>query len=578
MVLLDIIRGIPKRNWLDCVDLLVEKSAGYQLNTQEQDYVCSQLGKWFKVGNAKHASNWLVIGLLFDGVRFTDRMKRTGALRPSRYDFSAGTVKSALGRILASRLDLSASVESYLTSMKNLCTLSDAVAIQLQLILHHLSRHRGMIVRQLLAYVDLLFMLQVTRGLRADRLASEDQVSFYSPEDLAEALSFILYLYHSKIGAPAVMNRIDEADNEVCGKLLVMAAQIRRFRECEILVDSFDYCLSFDPNDNVATLCPPTKEFDTALRLGFIGADLRQRIVGARPQKEEDILSLLKMGQGFYEVVKDKLVRLEEKPFKRYTFRMPVESPLEDILNEESLFAEEEEILEFAGEEWLVPISRLLQFEVSEGLTIWDVVKTQRLFNFLRWYAISHLEPKLEEETDVVLRSLVPSFTKNQILRLLRMVVGDKAPAMQEFLSWDPDGPGVFDLQYQPLVTFDGIVFVPYNLLSNSNLLRNSLKLSGKRLYDDGTIDPPAAFLEHVLQTRTAKTVSNMPWSWNGTNGEVDVMASFDGLLFIFECKNPLAPGNVFELRTSYDHILTASDQLDAFRHKRFLSTSSAIR
>ena len=559
----DIIQGIPKPNWLDAIDL-VQKSGSYELTREERDRACSQLAKWFKVGNAKHATNWLMIGLVFGRTEFIDHMRHTGVLRPSKYDYSARTIRSALSRLLSSRLELGESVERYLTSMKNLCILSDAVGMRLQSILRPMSRYRGMILRQLLAHVDLVFMRQATQGFCADREAKGDQLIFYSPEDLAEALSFIIYLYRSRLGTPTMTHGSEEADDSVCWNLLVMGAQIRNFQKYEILVDSFDYCLQFDSQQRCATLSAPTIELETAIRLGFIGVEMQKQLSSIRAPSE-DIVSLRKMGEDFYGLVKDKFVELKEDPFKRYTFRVFTEGPLKELLDSDSIFAEEHQILEYASTEWLAPLDQLLQFKVSGQLTVWDVMKTQRMFNFVRWYMTTHLEPKLGEETELVIRSLVPSFVKEDILRILMTVIGDKADAMLDFLSWHPDRSGMLDLQYQPIVEFEQTVLVPINVLANSDLLRNSLKLSGKRLYSDGTVDPLVNLLEHVLRTRTAQTVRNMQWSWNSAHGEVDVMALIDGILFVFECKNSLLPGNIFELRTSYDYIITASSQLDAF-------------
>ncbi|MEG4171644.1 MULTISPECIES: hypothetical protein [unclassified Microcoleus] len=59
---------------------------------------------------------------------------------------------------------------------------------------------------------------------------------------------------------------------------------------------------------------------------------------------------------------------------------------------------------------------------------------------------------------------------------------------------------------------------------------------------------------------------TNLKYSFEGTQGEVDVLAVVDNCLFIFECKNSLHPCNVFELRTTYDCIQKAATQLTRFQ------------
>ncbi len=119
MTLEEIIKSIPKPNWLDCVDSL-SNSRPYELTKDERNVVCSQLEKWFKEGNAKHATNWLMIGLMFGRMNFIDHIRRTGLLRPSKYDYATRTIRSALSRVLASRLEKDESVVKYFISIKNL--------------------------------------------------------------------------------------------------------------------------------------------------------------------------------------------------------------------------------------------------------------------------------------------------------------------------------------------------------------------------------------------------------------------------------------------------------------------------
>ena len=49
-------------------------------------------------------------------------------------------------------------------------------------------------------------------------------------------------------------------------------------------------------------------------------------------------------------------------------------------------------------------------------------------------------------------------------------------------------------------------------------------------------------------------------------NDEIDVIAYLDGVLFIFECKNPYHPVSDFELRNTYSHLIKGFSQIEKFK------------
>ena len=174
-----------------------------------------------------------------------------------------------------------------------------------------------------------------------------------------------------------------------------------------------------------------------------------------------------------------------------------------------------------------------------------------------------------------MMQSLVPSFTFDTLLEIIAFVVGkEKAAQIIDFLTWLPDSGRVFDIQYQPFVKTQHGYLVPVNILSSSYVIRNSLFLSRLRFYADGVNDPLPGIIGASLRTRTNLVAENVEFKYGDYKSEIDVLACIDGQLFIFECKNSLIPCNSYELRTSFDSIQKAADQLDklieAFRNKAF--------
>jgi hypothetical protein len=181
----------------------------------------------------------------------------------------------------------------------------------------------------------------------------------------------------------------------------------------------------------------------------------------------------------------------------------------------------------------------------------------------------------IHREFGLVMQSLVPSFTFDALVEIIAFVVGkEKAAKIIDFLTWVPDDGRVFDIQYQPFVKTQHGYLVPMNILSSSDVIRNSLLLSRLRLYADGVNDPLPGITGASLRSRTNFVAENVKFKYEDYKGEIDVLALIDEQLFIFECKNSLIPCNSYELRTSFDAIQKAATQLDklieAFKDQAF--------
>ncbi|MEG4083924.1 hypothetical protein [Microcoleus sp. POL10_C6] len=72
--------------------------------------------------------------------------------------------------------------------------------------------------------------------------------------------------------------------------------------------------------------------------------------------------------------------------------------------------------------------------------------------------------------------------------------------------------------------------------------------------------------MERCLKPVSSILKTNLKYSFKGIEGDVDVLAVVDNCLFVFECKNSLHPCNPFELRTTYDYIQKAANQLTRFQ------------
>jgi hypothetical protein len=235
-------------------------------------------------------------------------------------------------------------------------------------------------------------------------------------------------------------------------------------------------------------------------------------------------------------------------------------------LQDPGLFKEEYNDLGNASDALFADGDELLSFEFAPHVSLWDLLKVQRLFNFMRFYLSHRVLGLRNSRPQVLLQSMVPAFTDSKLRQLLGFVVPEfKVSALIKFLSWDPGSDGHFDVQYQPIIRTEHEYLVPASVLGSSNSLRNSFQLCRKRLYPDGAHDPLSVALLNSFRDHTAYTRANVRYCWKTESGELDVLALFDGRLFVVECKNSLLPTGPHELRTSYDYIQTAAEQLNRF-------------
>ena len=103
------------------------------------------------------------------------------------------------------------------------------------------------------------------------------------------------------------------------------------------------------------------------------------------------------------------------------------------------------------------------------------------------------------------------------------------------------------------------------NIFASSNIIRNSLQLARERIHIGDAHDPLSPVIAAALETAGWPTRIKLSYSFSDSHGELDVVTYAGDALFIFECKNTLHPCNVYEIRTSFDHIKRASEQLTRF-------------
>jgi len=181
----------------------------------------------------------------------------------------------------------------------------------------------------------------------------------------------------------------------------------------------------------------------------------------------------------------------------------------------------------------------------------------------MRIFFCTHLNKYLKSEPAIVVRSLVPVYSIDNMSGILSIVIEkDKVKDFFDLFLWDPEKRRVLDLQYQPILSSGAHVIFPMHIYLFSNFLRNTLFAIKKRIHNPDSADPMSTALTELLKENFDRVEDQVEYDFSGYRGDIDIIAMKDDFIFIFECKRAMLSGDIFELRTIYDHVTKAADQL----------------
>lgn len=402
----------------------------------------------------------------------------------------------------------------------------------------------------------------------------QDHANRYSicKEELASAFS--LYLYHShdkNVIDKSNINKVNEKrlnDDYYLTKLEDFNKLIF-LKESEVLVDSFGYTVT--QNDAKIIIKAPDPKFEMSRCLGYIRQLMQESANSFDSLSElseitEKYPSILEFSKTYYRKFKDSTFKIIDSPLKRIVMQFPTQT-LSNFLDTNSLFREEKMILKELESNLFIEFKKVNEIPVFQSLSLFDIIKVQRLFAFMLFVLTEYIDSNNLFKSKLFWRSM-PVLQANELKDLLASFWGQqKAKEIFELFTWRLESNSkIFDLQTYPFINVEDWVLLPLGILTNSDLCRNVLQSTGFRFDSKSSEDPIVLEMERCLKPVSSIFETNLEYSFKGIKGEVDVLAVVDNCLFVFECKNSLHPCNPFELRTTYDYIQTAANQLTRFQ------------
>ena len=567
---------ISKSFWLDKLHELKELTSNYVLTKRNFRKIVLNLTDLINKGRKGRALNWLILGLLLDQDKMIHAIKRDGIFRASRYGYDSGMISFLTKGVVknVNELNLGPEDSEYFVSLDTLLSLTPEIRSAQRYIIKEIRSRRKTLVKDLLATLEILFM----KGYRNLHRDKSSQIGFYFRGEISEAISYILYMYDDIFGIDndCFVNMNEDAVLKFFHEdIVVVACKIKKYQEFEIDIDYFNYtCLD---ENGLIVITPPSDNFEKALQHGYVFNEIQSYnlFFSESPKWVDKALSIEGLVSNLYEKFSDVLIERKTEPVERFIFKLPVIEALTEMLNEEKFFFEEIMILTDSSKELFTNFDIICEFKIYNNLTFFDLLKIHRLFQFMRIFFCTHLNKFMKSEPEIVVRSLVPVYSTENISGILGIVIEeDKVQDFLDLFLWNPEKRRVLDLQYQPILSSGTHVIFPMHIYLFSNFLRNTLFAIKKRLHEPDSADPMSAAFTKLLKERFDRVEDQIEYDFSGYKGDIDIIAMKDNFVFIFECKRAMLSGDIFELRTIYDHITKGADQLSkiktAFEDKDF--------
>lgn len=442
------------------------------------------------------------------------------------------------------------------------------------------------IVMELLAILELLFRLSKEQRksnkaatVEISRVLDYDLPDYYSLEELSEAVSYVISRYRNLkkdnkivwLDADAVNNSVELAD------LILIAAKRKLVSEWEIDIDYYGYgieCAKYEEEGSSLYRIIDEYNLEKSKQLGLIKTEFQEqaRSVGHFNSSKGcvylyTIANNIRKYLGILFKLVDKDTEVERYIMTFPTLFLEIFTPKD--FNKPEFFGEEIAQIEDIAHEMFISTDELLNYKITDICAVKDVILFKRFFTFVSYAQQVFIEEHYEDK-ETIIKSIVPSFQRQNLIQLLEMFVGDKEKADDLLKLYCWDGSGYFDIQSTPIIRMSDYQYllVPY-VLATSNLIRNVIvkerKNASQKTNSNGEKEPLEIYAKKIFdcQQEIFSHKEGRKFKYNGQSGEVDLVVWSKNHLYLIECKNSILPTSPFELRTTYDYIKKAEMQLD---------------
>lgn len=595
MTLSDLTSLLPKSNWIGKLQSTL-KDLLASLSTTEKELIVKQILAEIATGRLKAGRliDFIFLGAYIDKQVFLVKIKRAGILRHTRYVESRNPVFTIAEGFLVYRdlYKLTDKEVNYFQSLKNFDFLFQESVEKIKYIKNEIRRfskiekaqhplHRRSAVKTLISFNELNFLIEKEKVVNHDL----ENIAHYTREEVSEAISFIISQWDELVGLNGYdLHPVNYAwyKSKNFTKLILSACQYLYFREVEIYVEDFGYTV-----DQVAkkyTLTPPDLDFSKSHEMSLIVSAQQDVTDTIRTRnKYENAPSYAHLSEEFHKAFDESFKRID-LPYPRYVSLTPY--PLISKLKEQIMLLEDVVLISSIEKELLIGFGEFQKLLIGKHMTLQDFVTLFRVFLLMHHLNAPKLLAKLDEDEEGVLNSLGAVFKEDKIVEFLSHAGEENV--VHEFLdsiTWKAGVQNFLDLQYQPVLFMDSYYCVSLNVLSKSRMTRNIFKVESKKgnlLMDRKNADEDMLVesFSYVLRNAGFLVYSDVPVKFktdSQTQSDIDILALREDIALVIECKDSISTVGPFELRTAYERLVKARDQLTfhlaALRDSKFLET-----
>lgn len=579
----DFLGHFPKKDWIEFIE------NDFDFNSiaakDKKDYINEiiyLLEASLDKGKTGKSMDLLYLGVKIGRHDFIGKLKRQGFLRHSHYLIRKNPLFDLATNILkhSVRLGLEEKDISFFESIKNATSIYyhlKELNIRINKTLLYWKNRRDKLnsipfsfVKTLLSYNEFIFM---SRNSNRDGL-SFDNLLFFTKEDISEGISILVYMwYESNIYDKSYLGICDSdyIESRKIEKVVLDMCQFEFLIQLEIKIEEFGFIAT--KNQNNVIINHPSDEFNKSIELGFISAKLQHDANTVNYQEQiQDIPSYRDLCKDIHDLCPD-LIVFKESPYGRYSITFS-EGYISEIIAKDAFFKDDLIYLNtIAGEILYDSIDELKETIIEDYLSIYQFIRLNRFFSFLYYLFYEKIHESVGREINSgFLHSIPLVLSKLELISFLKLIEPEEAVKKYiDILSWDSASKTFLDLQYSPIVINDDFCFISGSLLSGSNLVRNMIVNLAKR---NNVIQGRNSNQSEKIGIMLSEAFSSQGFVCNTDlkvkykseqqdNGDIDFLAYKDGCLFVAECKHNIYPTNVFELRTVFQNLKKANNQLD---------------
>lgn len=432
------------------------------------------------------------------------------------------------------------------------------------------------LLKELLVFADLLF----TQPRWPDGSPRKDRITDFTLEEIAEGISYVLYLSSTIISHPSYVHPFVDPKyvlSDDIKSLILLGCRVCEMQEWELCIDYFSYNVC--NQDRTYIISPPDEIFEKSIRLGYVKSMMQNQLShmrnGQRFPEASSLSEITNMinQDGHLHCISE----VGSGIASRYRFEIPEPIFTKFYEHANKFYVEEILDLEHFSNELVMPHEDLLKKRITDNCTMHDVILFNRFFLLLD--LIAEKQILSQKNRQKVISSLLPNFSEDNLISLIGKHIGDdKARELLALFTYNPKFK--LDLQYTPFFKIGNSISVPIELIAKSNLSRNCIAysyLQKNQIVNQDDKEHLVLECEKVFKDNHPEyqVLTNKHFRYQKQDGEIDVLVITDSTILIIECKAPLEPTNNFELRSSYDHIQKAAKQLS---HSKLAFSNSEFR